>query len=669
MKHPLLSTLVSALTGFLSAPAWCASHLDLDVAVDPVQRTLNATVSITVETHALSFQLARDYIVEAVEVDGATFPTEHDNAGELQRFHLDLPDAAGARIVSVRYHGELKPMNTAMTHDDTLAMLPAISSTAGAFLPGSSIWHPLPEESFTYRLTVRVPAAYVAVAPGAPVDERTADKERSASFVMDTPVDSIDLMIGPWKVNERVAAIGTAQVRIRTYFGDKEVELAQSYLDAAERFINRYAQQIGAYPFPVFSIVASPIPTGFGMPTLTYLGKDVLAYPFIRDVSLGHEVLHNWWGGAIRVDPRRGNWAEGLTTFMADYAFSEDESADAAMRMRHRWLRDYAALPPGSEQALSAFRTRHHTASATIGYGKSAMMFHALRKRLGADVFAKGIRLFWQTHRNSVAGFDELRAAFEAASGSSLAEFFDQWLDRTGAPNLTLADVRTRGNGKQRLMFELRQDSGPFDLQVPLLLIGDKGQELRTVASAAAEKDFTLETAQAVRAIEIDPQFELWRRLAPGEAPPILRDIVAADTVRVLVLDEELSKFALEFSNALTDGKTVKVQTDAAADVSPPLIVVGQRKTLKAWLERSSLGAPPEQIKGSALAAWMVQDNSRKILAVMVKTDAGKQRAPSAHGFRLRHLGSFSWVGITTDGASERGNWPISTPRIKVPKQ
>jgi hypothetical protein len=85
------------------------------------------------------------------------------------------------------------------------------------------------------------------------------------------------------------------------------------------------------------------------MPTLTYLGIDVLRLPFIRSTSLGHEVLHNWWGNGVYPDYARGNWSEGLTTFMADYAYREREGGEAATAARLAWLRDYASMPPGDD--------------------------------------------------------------------------------------------------------------------------------------------------------------------------------------------------------------------------------------------------------------------------------------------------------------------------------
>ena len=164
------------------------------------------------------------------------------------------------------------------------------------------------------------------------------------------------------------------------------------------------------------------------MPTLTYLGAQVIRLPFIRDTSLGHEVLHNWWGNGVYVDYARGNWAEGLTTFMADYAYKERASGAAAREMRHGWLRDYAALPAGMDKPLAAFTSRTHSASAAVGYGKAAMLFYMVREKIGTDAFDRAIRAFYRDYRFKRASWAELEAAFSKASGQPLGPFFETWL-------------------------------------------------------------------------------------------------------------------------------------------------------------------------------------------------------------------------------------------------
>jgi len=66
------------------------------------------------------------------------------------------------------------------------------------------------------------------------------------------------------------------------------------------------------------------------MCSLTYLGRDVLKLPFIKTTSLGHEVCII---GGVTVCLSIQAMATGRkasTTFMADYAFKEDEGPEAA---------------------------------------------------------------------------------------------------------------------------------------------------------------------------------------------------------------------------------------------------------------------------------------------------------------------------------------------------
>ncbi len=654
----------------VSATAWCAPHMELDVNIDPATRSLIATASIKPETPGLTFYLADGFVVQSVELDGATIPTDRSSFEGLQRFRIDLPDAEQPHTVTVQYHGTLQPLDTLMTHDDTLTALPAMSSEQGSYLPGSSSWHPMLETAFTYRLNTAVPTGQIAVAPGAPSDETVDDTVRRASFTMKWPVDSIDLMVGRWSIREHSINIGETRIRIRAYFGEAELPLAEGYLDAVERFIKRYATQIGPYPYTIFSVVSSPIPTGFGMPTLTYLGRQVLGYPFIRDISLGHEVLHSWWGNGVRIDPARGNWAEGLTTFMADYAYREDESAHAATRMRHSWLRDYAALPPGGEQPLSAFRARHHSASAAIGYGKAAMMFYALRTRLGSEEFTRGIRIFWNEHRHTSASFDDLRKAFEQAAQAPLADFFNQWLDRTGAPRIRSTKAQLSGSGKSEIEIELTQDQikEPHNLLVPVRLLLDNGSIDKRVPLSGTTQKARIATQATAHAVQVDPQFEVWRKLAPEEAPPILRDVIAAESVQVAALQESLKEAVSAIAAGLSEGDVINIASADVSDAGKPLMIAGNKEDVAVFLEHASLAARPEQIDTGAVEVWIVPDTTRQVVVVAVRAGTEEDHDWSRLGQRLRHFGRYAWISIAANGKTTRGTWPIQSPRITIAK-
>jgi aminopeptidase N len=94
------------------------------------------------------------------------------------------------------------------------------------------------------------------------------------------------------------------------------------------------------------------------------------------------------------VEAQSGNWSEGLTTFLADYAYSEERSAaaarDAASRLAAR-RRGAAGDQPAS---AGDFRSRQHGAEAAIGYGKAAMLFLMLRDLHRRGGLPAGLRDF-----------------------------------------------------------------------------------------------------------------------------------------------------------------------------------------------------------------------------------------------------------------------------------
>jgi aminopeptidase N len=144
---------------------------------------------------------------------------------------------------------------------------------------------------FNFRVKLSLPADQRALVAGRLLDETLPEGNNGryrATFEFAQLTDGIDLMAGPWRVREKLlpkdAKTGTPALRLRTYFPadlDAETGLAEAYLEDSRRYIERYSSEIGAYPYSEFSVVASPLPTGFGMPTLTYLGAEVLRLPFI----------------------------------------------------------------------------------------------------------------------------------------------------------------------------------------------------------------------------------------------------------------------------------------------------------------------------------------------------------------------------------------------------
>jgi aminopeptidase N len=659
-----------ALATNLSCAQQEQPHLELQFDFDPGTRMVSAEAALTVNAGGLfAFDLAQRLYVESAQLDGAPLGVQRiESTDAVRRFEIWLPEERRPRTLRIRYRGMLPPLDLALSHRDVLDFMPPMGSPDGSFFPAGSGWHPHPGTPFTYRLTVRTPAQQVAVAPGAPIEESDDGFMRSATFDFPTPSSGIDLMIGPYAVKERRHRISGRDIRLRTYFHPELAELADAYLDSAGGFITRYSQTIGAYPYSDFSIVSSPLPTGFGMPTLTYLGREVLRLPFIRETSLGHEVLHNWWGNGVYVDASRGNWSEGLTTFMADYAYKEDAGADTAREMRHGWLRDLAALPAGAEQPLSAFRARHHTASSAVGYGKSAMLFFALRERIGRESFEAALRQFWQNHRHTAASFDHLVKAFESVSGEDLSAYFSQWLERTGAPTIRVGKIDpAQAEGTYRFAVTVEQDLADRSARVPLRVIHENGHTDVIADVSGNSTRVELAVSQAPLAVQIDPDFTVWRRLARSEAPPILRDVVAAPRLSVVALSEGLRNGALALGRALGEGEVKVATARDALRSADPVLVAGSAAAIDTFLRTNTLAPRPAEASGGDIQVWIAHGTERRLVLVSLPADAGAANAAlNALARRLPHLTRYAWITFEEDRIAQRGGWAIESPRYPV---
>ncbi len=406
------------------------------------------------------------------------------------------------------------------------------------------------------------------------------------------------------------------------------------------------------------------------MPTLTYIGAEVLKLPFIRATSLGHEVLHNWWGNGVYPDYASGNWSEGLTTFMADYFYKDRDSAAAAREMRLGWLRDFAAIPAGSHQPLAAFRSRTHGAAAAVGYGKAAMVFQMLRDTIGEDAFNRGIRLLWTQHQFKVASWDDLRAAFEQAAGRSLASFFEQWLQRAGGPMPAIAEAKANSaNGKTTLALTLTQSAPPYTLRVPVEVVTSNRSETRWIVLDRDRQVVTLELDSAPDGVRLDPDLRIWRVLAREQLPPILRQWIIARAPRLLVASTEAGAASAARALAQRVFEVPPRVIDAAQILQndEPVLLIGLEADVDATLARLKLPPRPAQLSGKGSAqVWTVKNEKGGApIAVISARDAASLAALMRP---LPHYGSQSYLAFEGSRAIERGVWAAPGRLIGINK-
>ena len=588
-------------TGSALAATPQAVHHEARVHLDPESRELRVEDRFTVEVEDLiTFDLAPWLALVEARVDGKTVAT--DRVGN----RVSIPKvAAGLRQVEVRLRG-LVPALPAP--DARGASRGAVADAEGSYLPGSAAWLPdTGDEWIEYDLIVEVPEPYRVVATGGLVEETVNRGSYRASFASDHPAEMPSVFAGPYLIAER----RDKDLRIRAYLHAELAPLADEYMKVATAYIRRYAERIGPYPYADFHIVSAPLPVGLGFPNLTYVGRMVLPLPFMRGRSLAHEILHSWWGNGVAVDYDSGNWAEGLTTYMADYALVEDQGDEAARKMRQGWLRNLAALPPDQDMPVERFTVKRRDAAQVVGYDKVAFIFHMLKAEVGDKAFAASLQRFWEDNRFRVADWSDLENTFEATAGRDLAWFFNQWLRRAGAPRIEFVEAkRAHVDGEHRVALTIRQSPPAYRIRLPIVVDTASGSRRYEIDLERTEQTSELAMEHKPLAVHIDPDFDILRRLLTDESPPILRDVtLSGETVLVVpTKDAALAAAAHRLARALLQ-REPKLYRGHLEDLNPtPVIVIGSAEDIDGLLARTgrfSHASEVDEIVDSGTArAW-----------------------------------------------------------------
>jgi len=443
-----------------------------------------------------------------------------------------------SRTVTLVYEGEIyHPLEQrGEEYARDFRETPGMIADRGVVLSGSSHWYPFFDGGLvSFSLEAEVPPGWEAVSQGELVVDVKKKKNDVMRWVSPDPQDEIFLIAARFRRYSSHAG----KVISMVYLREPDEALAAKYLEATDRYIAMYEDLIGPYPYAKFALIENFWETGYGMPSFTLLGPKIIRFPFIIVSSYPHEILHNWWGNSVYPEYLHGNWSEGLTAYLSDHLLKEQQGNGT--EYRQTTLQKYADyVLQERDFPLTDFRSRHSSSSEAIGYGKSLMFFHMLRRLIGDEAFRRGLQEFYREKKFGFASFDDIRSVFEKVSGMDLDGFFDQWTKRTGAPKIELEKAELNKNDEA---FELSfrvvqvQKGKPYSLRVPVAVTLD-GQERAwqgTIDMDTREKDVRLKFMARPLRIDLDPEFDLFRKLDRDEVPPALSQVFGARKMLIVL--------------------------------------------------------------------------------------------------------------------------------------
>lgn len=625
------------------------------------ERDLPATLRLTPRAEIL-----------AVESAGRPLPFTFRNG----RLTVGQGGTAGVRHLKVIYRAVFDdplPPDTVGVEDPSFGVGATILA-AGAFLSAGTPWFPQADGvRGRHHVSVGAPAGMLAVTAGRFHGSRDEGGLTISTWENEFPLIGLALAAGRYQVAEAELD----GIQLLTFLSPQNAPLAPGYLDAMRRHLAFYRDRLGPYPFSKFAVVENFLPTGFGLPSWTLLGKSVVRLPFLLDTSLPHEIVHSWWGNAVEIDYARGNWGEGLATYLADYLLKERADPTEAFDYRRKLLRDYSALvTPRLDFPLSQFTGRAAKYQQAVGYGKGAMIFHMLRGTVGDQAFWSSLRRMAVEGSGKTLSWQDIERIFADTARQDLRWFFAQWVERPGAPELSLDEVRAVRTGDAWLVSGvLRQHGGAYRLAVPLRLTTADGESREQVVSVTGPRTpFRFSMRMAPQSLVADPDSHLFRRLSPSEIPATVNDLLTP--VRPLVIVARGHDRLLEAARDLLKGvqwNGAEVTGEAALGAAD---LAGRDVLYLGWPTRRDLqpALPPGlEIRGAAPPLWRIQGETQSsdvlfavltrnegVRAVLLATEANAAQAVAA---RISHYGRYSLLQFGSGRNLTKSTWqPLASP-------
>ncbi len=597
--------------------------------------------------------------------------------GHLRLYGLGVEAEKGRPIeLSFAYRGEIydsvsvPEFSRWQIADETTGLI----DPKGAFLtPGTGYYplHPGTGSLATFKSTIEYPEGWEAVVEGNIV----TSKPGRTTFDSVQPLDGSYLVAGPYKLS-RLDADG---IEIAMYHYPQSASLTGRYLGASASYIKKYNELIGPYAFERFSVVENWFPTGYGMPTYTLLGSQVIRLPFIVGTSLGHEVCHNWWGNGVLVDYESGNWCEGLTVYCADYLYKLEESEEAAKQYRMDALRaysEYIVRGDDEDMPLRDFRERTTAGTRTIGYGKSMMVFHMVEQRIGSEAFWEALREIYREKQFERTSWKDFFETFERLSGVELGWFLKQWIDRPGAPGFAIGPVQFEGDedgGLIEFYLEQVQEGNPYKMDIPIRITYTDGSQEDGLLHDVSGKIYharVLVRAEPTK-MEIDPDFRLFRILDQMEAPPTLAGFFA--TVNPLIILPATTDPLFETYSSLAEAFTRKggeiIKGEEIGDerlIGRTVLHLGNFEQMKVTRDGATFTLAGATLDGANIAvvnAWRdSEDPSITHLGIWGESP----EAIMPLGSKLPHYGKYSYLAFSSGRNIVKGQWPVEDSPLKV---
>jgi uncharacterized iron-regulated protein len=502
-------------------------------------------------------------------------------------------------------------------------------------------WMPSLPKGVGLYMYIYLPDEYMMVTDS----DRSKNTYTGIRYEFDNPADDITLAFSNRWMKESVSYKG---IDISTYFTVKNRMHTHVYFEKIKELLDLYVARLGDYPYESFRVVEVPYPVGHALAGMTFISGRIIGMPFMTDISLGHELVHQWLGVGVKPDYEGGNWAEGLTTYYADryFAYAENEDVEYRKNALEAYMAHARQKEPGT--CLMDFKANTGKSSQAIGYGKSMMVFTMLEQILGREDFELAVRVFAQRFMHKVADWNDIITIMEDVSGISLKGFLDGWLGETALADFDIKDIKTlRTLDGWAVQFDV---TNRYEwLEYPLEVVvqtedGEETHEFLYIKEEGKTADIKLKSRPVK--LTVDPDYKVARMLTPAEQSPSLHNLFSKYDKVIFINPAERAKYS-PYILTMKQAEVVSDEVNPSMYTDSNMIFLGSDN--KAF---EKMYGKPSQTGETFMIKSYKHPTAQDRMSYLVVGDSMKNIRSAS--YRLSHYGKYSELVIDKDGQIDK---------------
>jgi len=500
--------------------------LNYDVTYQKLEFTVNPAVynivgKVTTTYTALSdmstvtFDLTNELVVSSVKL-GTTNLTFLQNANDELVITLPSTQLAGtSRIIEINYSGAPatgEQAFTTSTHNGT----PVIYTLSEPF--GARDWWPckqdLNDKINSIDIYITAPSQYVSASNGLEISQVVTGSNKTTHFHHNYPIPAylVAIAVTNYSIFNQTAGTAPNDFPIVNYIYPETLTPAvQTQLAQTPLIMNLFENLFEVYPFHNEKYGHAQFGWGGGMEHTTV--------SFMQNFSRGliaHELAHQWFGNKITCGTWKDIWLnEGFATYLSSLVIENFDGNAAFIANKNSMISNITSQINGAVYLTDTEATNvGRIFSSRLSYNKGAMVLNMLRLKMGDVMFFQALKNYLADTNLAFkyAVTSELKSHLEAVYGSSLTEFFDDWVYKQGYPTYTVT-AQNWGAGQAKITIGQTQSHFSvsfFEMPVPVRLTGAGGLTFDTVLNNTSNnQEFIISVPFAVTGVEFDPEKDI----------------------------------------------------------------------------------------------------------------------------------------------------------------